>query len=189
VELFELGMIDRLPQLTVVQAKGAAPFAHLFARHEDDLLNEETPLDFASVDHPETLASAIKIGAPVSWQKAWRALRWTNGRVLTVSEQEIADAKAIIGRDGIGCEPASATTVAGIKRLVESDLIRQTESVVAVLTGHLLKDTDYVIKYHSETLFAEEDGETEGDRIIGTYSNHPVRVEATKDAILAALPG
>jgi threonine synthase len=189
VELFELGMIDRLPQLTVVQAKGAAPFAHLFARHEDDLLNEETPLDFASVDHPETLASAIKIGAPVSWQKAWRALRWTNGRVLTVSEQEIADAKAIIGRDGIGCEPASATTVAGIKRLVESDLIRQTESVVAVLTGHLLKDTDYVIKYHSETLFAEEGGETEGDRIIGTYSNHPVRVEATKDAILAALPG
>ncbi len=189
VELFELGVIDRLPKLTVVQAEGAAPFAHLFARHEEDLLNEETPLDFVAVDHPQTLASAIKIGAPVSWQKAWRALRWTNGRVLTVSEQDIADAKAIIGRDGIGCEPASATTVAGIKQLVASGVIRNDEGVVAVLTGHLLKDTDYVINYHSETLCADGGGEDKGDRIIGTYSNRPVRVKATKDAILAALPG
>jgi threonine synthase len=189
VELFELGLIDRLPQLTVVQAEGAAPFAHLFARHEEDLLNEETPSDFPVVAHPQTLASAIKIGAPVSWQKAWRALRWTNGRVLTVSEQEIADAKAIIGRDGIGCEPASATTVAGLKRLTVNGVIHNDEVVVAVLTGHLLKDTDYVIKYHSETLFAQEGGQAKGDKIVGSYSNHPVRVEATRDAILAALPG
>jgi len=189
VELFELGLIDRLPRLIVVQAEGAAPFAHFFARHEEDLLNEESPLDFAVVDHPETLASAIKIGAPVSWQKAWRALRWTNGRVLTVSEQEIADAKAIIGRDGIGCEPASATTVAGAKQLVASGLIRNDEVVVAVLTGHLLKDTDYVINYHSETLYAREGDETEGAGIIARYSNHPKRVKAAKHAVLAALPG
>jgi threonine synthase len=69
-------------------------------------------------EHPKTLASAIKIGAPVSWQKAWRAVSETGGSVITVTEQEIADAKAIIGRDGIGCEPASATTVAGIRKLV-----------------------------------------------------------------------
>jgi threonine synthase len=180
VELFELGLIERLPRLSVVQAEGAAPFAHLFARHEHDLLAEETPVDFVPVDHPLTLASAIKIGAPVSWPKAWRALRWTNGRVLTVTEQEIADAKAIIGRDGIGCEPASATTVAGIKRLVESGVIQPDEQVVAVLTGHLLKDTDYVINYHSETLFANVAG------VSGKYSNHPVRVQATKEAILRA---
>jgi threonine synthase len=187
VELFELGLIERLPRLSVVQAEGAAPFAHLFARHENDLLAEETPADFVAVDHPLTLASAIKIGAPVSWQKAWRALRWTNGRVLTVTEQEIADAKAIVGRDGIGCEPASATTVAGIKRLAESGVIQPDEVVVAVLTGHSLKDTEYVINYHSETLFAKAGDGAEGDRIMGTYSNHPVRVKATKDAILAAL--
>ncbi len=187
LELFELGLIDRLPQLTVVQAEGAAPFAHLFARHEKDLLDEETPSDFAAVDDPHTLASAIKIGVPVSWQKAWRAVRWTNGRVLSVSEQEIADAKAIIGRDGIGCEPASATTVAGLKRLVARGVIRNDEFVVAVLTGHLLKDTDYVIKYHGETL--SESGKEEGERIIGTYSNRPVQVKPTKDAILAALSG
>jgi threonine synthase len=188
VELFELGLIDRLPRLSVIQAEGAAPFASLFARHEADLFAEETPADFVPVDDPVTLASAIKIGAPVSWQKAWRALRWTNGRVLAVTEQEIADAKAIIGRDGIGCEPASATTVAGIKRLVASDVIQPGETVVAVLTGHLLKDTDYVINYHSETLSSKKDGEGDTDRIIGTYSNHPIRVSATREAILAALP-
>ena len=188
VELFELGLIDRLPRLSVVQAEGAAPFASLFARHEGDLFDEESPSDFVHVGDPVTLASAIKIGAPVSWQKAWRALRWTNGRVVAVSEQEIADAKAIIGRDGIGCEPASATTVAGIKRLVASEVIQPDETVVAVLTGHLLKDTDYATKYHSETLFSKEEGGAEADRLRGTYSNHPVQVETTKNAILAALP-
>src|SRR6266446_1164558 len=152
-ELQQLGLIDRLPQLTVVQAEGAAPFAHLFVKHADDLLNEEAPAECATVEHPHTLASAIKIGAPVSWPKAWRTLRWTSGRALSVSEQEIADAKAMIGRDGIGCEPASATTVAGIKRLVKDRVIRPGETVVAILTGHLLKDTDYVVNYHSDNLY------------------------------------
>lgn len=188
-ELQQLGVIDRLPQLTVVQAEGAAPFAHLFAQHEDLLFNENAPLESTTIDHPSTLASAIKIGAPVSWPKAWRALRWTNGRALWVSEQEIADAKAMIGRDGIGCEPASATTVAGIKRLVKDKVIRPGESVVAILTGHLLKDTDYVVKYHSDNLYRQDDsGKAElGMRIVGTFANHPVRVEAKSEAIKEAL--
>ena len=185
MELQQLGLIDRLPRLSVVQAEGAAPFADLFRRCENDLVEQDTPSDIVNVEHPITLASAIKIGAPVSWQKAWRALRWTNGRVLSVTEQEIADAKAIIGRDGIGCEPASATTVAGIKRLVSSGAIQGDETVLAVLTGHLLKDTDYVINYHRDTLFTR--GDDEGDRIFGTYGNHPLRVKATRDAILSAL--
>lgn len=142
-ELVKSGLIDRQPKITVVQAAGAAPFARFYSDPSPTFVNE---------NHPQTLASAIKIGAPVSWQKAWRAVRETGGSVITVTEQEIADAKAIIGRDGIGCEPASATTVAGIRKLVRDGTIKEDESVVAVLTGHLLKDTDYVIKYHNGTL-------------------------------------
>ena len=146
-ELVSSGLVDRAPKISVVQAVGAAPFAHFYAAPSQAFVNEE---------HPKTLASAIKIGAPVSWQKAWRAVTETGGSVLTVTEQEIADAKAMIGRDGIGCEPASATTVAGIRKLVEDGVIKTDESVVAVLTGHLLKDTDYVMKYYSGSLIAPD---------------------------------
>ena len=147
-ELEAAGLIDRQPRITVVQAEGAAPFARFYREHgSEDLVNEE---------HPQTLASAIKIGAPVSWKKAWNAVRDSDGRVITVTEQEIADAKAMIGREGIGCEPASATTVAGIRKLVNENVIKNDESVVAVLTGHLLKDTDYVIKYHDRSLVAPD---------------------------------
>ena len=146
-ELIAAGLIDRQPRITVVQAEGAAPFARFYREGATGIENEE---------HPETLASAIKIGAPVSWKKAWNAVRETGGDVITVTEQEIADAKAMIGRDGIGCEPASATTVAGIRKLVGANTIRKDESVVAILTGHLLKDTDYVIKYHEHKLIAPD---------------------------------
>jgi len=181
-ELLALGLIDRVPQITIVQAEGAAPFAQLFARHEDDVAQGAVPSEFVNVEQPRTLASAIKIGAPVSWKKAWRALSWTHGRALTVNEQEIADAKAIIGRDGIGCEPASATTVAGIKKLVAEGVIEKDKSVVAILTGHLLKDTDYVINYHRESLVASA-ANAEPHRVDGTFTNHPVRVKADVDRI------
>jgi threonine synthase len=148
-ELLKSGLIERQPKITVIQAAGAAPFARFYADDSRSLINEE---------HPQTLASAIKIGAPVSWQKAWRAVHETGGSVITVTEQEIADAKSVIGRDGIGCEPASATTVAGIRKLVNDGVIKEDDNVVAVLTGHLLKDTDYVMKYHNGTLVAP-DGE------------------------------
>jgi len=169
-ELLRSGFIERQPKITVVQAAGAAPFARFYAdASRSTLINEE---------HPKTLASAIKIGAPVSWQKAWRVVSETGGSVITVTEQEIADAKAVIGRDGIGCEPASATTVAGIRKLVEEDVIKETESVIAVLTGHLLKDTDYVMKYHNQELVRPD-----GERIVSTFGNSPVRVSASRTAI------
>ncbi len=187
-ELYQLGLIDRMPCITIVQAVGAAPLASLFLQHEQDLMVEDPTFDIVNLDQPHTLASAIKIGAPVSWKKAWRALRWTSGRVLTVSEQEIADAKAIIGRDGIGCEPASATTVAGIKKLVAAGTIKGDEKVVAVLTGHLLKDTDYVINYHSQKLsMSWESGAGNVKQIVGHFSNQPVRVEASQKAIRQVL--
>src|SRR6267378_7988574 len=189
-ELFELGIVDRLPRLQVIQAEGAAPFAQLFARREQDSTADDLSETLIPVKHPQTLATAIKIGAPVSWKKALRAVTETGGRVSTVSEQEIADAKAIIGRDGIGCEPASATTVAGIKRLINDGVIDADENVVAVLTGHLLKDADYIIKYHQDSLHTHDraaNRSKEERRIAGTFSNAPARVKATRAAILRHL--
>jgi len=164
-ELFHAGLIDRQPKITVIQASGAAPFAHFYSNPDHD--------SFINEAHPQTLASAIKIGAPVSWQKAWRAVNESGGGVITVTEQEIADAKAIIGRDGIGCEPASATTVAGIRKLVAANAIKDHETVVAVLTGHLLKDTDYVMNYHHQTLIAPDNAP-----LTGAFTNRPIRVKS-----------
>jgi len=202
-ELMDLGLIDRLPRLSVVQAEGAAPFADLFKAFPVSALgiagvspasrNQHSASDWNAWpaltpnEHPHTLATAIKIGAPVSWQKALRAVLASGGTVLSVGEQEMADAKAIVGREGIGCEPASASTVAGIKRLVADGVIRPTEDVVAVLTGHVLKDTDYAINYHEENLFSDGDDTTERRKLAGTYRNPPTLVQATKAAILEEL--
>src|SRR5215510_4566426 len=127
-ELFSLGFIDRIPRLAVIQAKGASPFYALFKSPNRDRL--------VPVTHPATLATAIRIGSPVSWPKALRSLELTNGIVEQVSENEIADAKAVIGRDGIGCEPASAVTLAGAKQMVSNRIIARDASVVCVLTGN-----------------------------------------------------
>ncbi|MEJ7616507.1 MAG: pyridoxal-phosphate dependent enzyme [Pyrinomonadaceae bacterium] len=191
-ELYDLGVIDRLPRLSVIQAEGAAPLAQLFAHpgEENPSIEDFRARSLTPVAHPHTLASAIKIGSPVSWRKAVRSVLWTGGHVLTVNEQQIADARAIIGRDGIGCEPASATTVAGIKKMVAAKLIDSGETVVAVLTGHVLKDTDYAINYHRETLYTHDrsDSKSKEERHINsTYANHAARVKASKEAILKHL--
>ncbi len=194
MELFTLGVIERLPRLVVVQAEGAAPFARLFPnfRAGDADAERTSEVDsfsgvFETIDKPQTLATAIKIGAPVSWKKALRAVRSTAGHALSVSEQEIADAKAVIGRDGIGCEPASATTLAGIKRLVAAGVIDSSAEVVAVLTGHILKDTDYAINYHRDALHAHDENGEEKRRLKSAYANPPARVRPTRTAILEQL--
>lgn len=176
-EMAQLKFIDRVPRLAVIQAEGAAPFYELWKSANETELR--------AVDHPVTLATAIRIGNPVSWKKARRALEWTNGIVERVTEQEIADAKAIIGRDGIGCEPASATTLAGIKRLVASDVIDTSQDVVAVLTGNLLKDPTYTIGYHTGKLALEVDGSR--SEIAGNFANRPIRVAADKEQIKGAV--
>lgn len=172
-EMAELGFINRLPRLAVIQAERSAPFYDLFASSDRSL--------FRAFPQPATLATAIRIGNPVSWKKALRAVVWTDGVVERVSEQEIADAKAMIGRDGIGCEPASAATLAGIKRLVASGQIRRGDRVVALLTGSLLKDPTYTINYHTGNLALEVEGEQH--RIEGSFKNQPMRVAADKDEI------
>jgi threonine synthase len=186
-EMLKLGLIDRLPKLNVVQAEGSAPLASLFGQLTPNQLADYSRLPGAMkpVEHPRTLASAIKIGAPVSWQKSLRTVLRSHGQIISVSEQEIADAKAMVGRDGIGCEPASATTVAGIRKLVAAGKIQAEESVFAVLTGHVLKDPDYVSQYHRGTLTF--DAGKGPQPIVGSFRNVPQRVAATKSAVLRVL--
>jgi len=172
-EMKKLRFIDRMPRLAVIQAEGAAPFYELFTSTDKSRLQP--------VATPQTLATAIRIGNPVSWTKALRTLQCTDGVVERVSEQEIADAKAIIGRDGIGCEPASAATLAGIKRLAASGVIDSSANVIAVLTGNLLKDPSYTIGYHTDKLALGDNG---AQRLVnGHFANRPTRVSANKDEI------
>ncbi len=124
------GLISRLPRLAAVQAEGAAPFAHSYAAGFSQL--EPVVAD--------TVATAIRIGNPASFDRAVRAIRATNGLVTTVTDQEILEAKAVVDRSGVGCEAASAAGVAGVKRLRHDAIIGEDDSVVAVLTGHLLKE-------------------------------------------------
>jgi threonine synthase len=141
-ELYDLGLIDRIPRLAIIQAEGANP---LYKSYQTGFTHYE-PV------HAETIATAIKIGNPVSFKKAVRTLKWTDGVVEQVSDQEIMDTKALIDRQGIGCEPASACSVAGIQKLVEKGIIGRDETVVGILTGHLLKDAEVVVDYHNGTL-------------------------------------
>jgi len=171
-ELHELGFIARMPRLAVVQAEGAAPFWRLM--HEGG--------EFTSVPKPETLATAIRIGDPVSWPKALHEIRASNGVVEKVSEQEIADAKAQIGRAGIGCEPASAATLAGIRKLRASGAMEGSARVVAVLTGNVLKDPDYIYKYHTGKLQSPDSG-----TIHPTFGNRPEVVSNDPDLICSLL--
>ncbi len=172
-ELAALGFIARAPRLAIIQAEGASPFYELFASPDHTLFQPQA--------QPATLATAIRIGNPVSWKKALRAIEQTRGVVERVSEQEIADAKAVIGRDGIGCEPASAATLAGIKKLTAAGVIQATDNVAAVLTGNLLKDPTYTVAYHTDKLAMDSAGEPRAIR--GSFANRPVRVAADKQQI------
>lgn len=167
-ELFDLGLIDRLPRLAVIQAEGASPLYHAYKS------------GFAALEpmHAETIATAIKIGNPVSYRKAKRAVEWTNGVVEQVSDQEIMDAKALIDRSGIGCEPASGCTLAGVRKLVDSGVIGRDETVAGILTGHVLKDPEATLDYHSGALIAKKG-------IHPTYQNLPHDAAADIDVIRA----
>jgi threonine synthase len=174
LELWKIGFIDRLPRIAVVQAAGSAPFY--------DFMTLPDRAAFAPVAQPETLATAIRIGNPVSWPKAASVLEKTNGVVESASEQEIADAKAIIGRSGIGCEPASAATLAGIRKLTVARLIKPSDRVVAILTGNVLKDPDYIYRYHTGELKTPA-----GQPISSNFGNKPKLVGNDPEAIIALL--
>jgi threonine synthase len=136
-ELAALGLIARMPRLIVVQAAGASPFHHLWQSQGDRLL---------AVPEPDTRATAIRIGNPANWPKALRALAQTEGLTEAVTDPQIQAAKAELARGGIGCEPASAATLAGVKKLRAAGAIEAGATVVAILTGHQLKDPDYILE-------------------------------------------
>ncbi len=175
LEMQELKLISRLPKLSIIQAQGANPFyrsVHEFGG---------TKLEPITAD---TMATAIRIGNPASWKKALRVLRATGGEVEQVTEAQIAAAKAEIGSDGVGCEPASAVTLAGLKKLVQRGFVKRGETVVLVLTGHVLKDPDFTIKFHRGDLFAGTPNAAEALR-----DRHLQRAPVVLDADLGSVIG
>jgi len=166
-ELRDLGLISRLPRIAVIQAAGANPLYTAF----------QTKKALIPVNGAKTIATAIKIGNPVSWGKSLRGIEATDGIVEEVTDQEIMDAKAVVDGAGIGAEPASCATVAGAKKLVAAGVIKPDEQVCGILTGHLLKDPDAAIGYHR--------GELDGIR--SNLANPPVSVTADLASVLKVL--
>ena len=155
-----LGLIDRVPRMLAIQATGASPFAAAYRRGFDRL----EPM------RPETVATAIRIGDPVSYHRAIGSIERTEGVVIDVDDAAILEAKARVDAFGIGAEPASCATVAGLRAAVQEGIVAPHETVVGVLTGHLLKDPDTTLKYHQ--------GKLGGDQI-----NPPVTIDPTLDAL------
>lgn len=139
-ELLELGFIEKVPRVVVVQAEGANPFYRTVSERSSELI---------PVDEPSTEATAIRIGRPANWKKARRVLDFTDGMCESVTDEEIFEAKRVLAEDGVACEPASAATVAGVRKLCRSGKIERHADVVAVLTGNQLKDTDYIMRHRS----------------------------------------
>jgi threonine synthase len=164
-ELKELGLISKIPRLAVIQAEGSSPFYEYYRRDFKDF----QPMK------PETIATAIRIGNPVNLPKAVRALNWTNGIVERVTDAEIMEAKAHLDRSGIGGEPAAAASLAGIRKLTTSGVIKSSEAVVGVLTGHILKDADAIIQYHFDESSPAPD------------ANRPIPVRASLADVLRVL--
>lgn len=178
-EMKELGLVARVPRISVIQAAGANPLVRSLALTRG-----------ASIEPVEahTRATAIRIGNPASWRKAARVIQESGGWCIDVTEAEISIAKAELGAEGLGCEPASAVTLAGLKKLRAKALIHASETVVLVLTGHTLKDADYTIDFHRGTLLNDEEMlgvESE----IEALRRNAIVTDATPEAVLSAMKG
>ncbi len=171
LELKQLGLIDRVPRLAIINATGADTLTDLVNNKKlvwnggnvdqriiDDYYADLTARHFS----PHTCASAIEISRPVNLKKCLRAIDVCDGVVLAVTDEEICDAKALIGKYGLGCEPASAATIAGLKHLLARGTVAKDDRVACVLTGHALKDPNVTVNYHKDKL--------------GEFSNAPVEV-------------
>src|SRR6516162_3164582 len=196
IELAELGLLKRLPRLAVINAAGANTFFQLFGqanlRWEGGKPARLTIEDYyrkldAERIRAATIASAIEINRPVNLPKALRALDRCGGVVREVSDQDILDAKAKVGAGGLGCEPASAASVAGARKLRQEGVIAAEERVVCILTGHALKDPTATVAYHSTDpkTFAEVLGHRGVRR--ATFANRAVQVANDLDEIIKAI--
>jgi len=177
LEMRDLGLIPHLPKLSVIQAGGANALVRT--------LREAGGKHLVSVQ-AETRATAIRIGNPASWQKAVNVIRSTGGACEQVSELEIAQAKAEIGAEGIGCEPASAVTLAGLKKLLQQGFVKPDETVVLVLTGNLLKDPDFTMEFHRGDLFKGTIHERESSSL-NPFRHTPIVLDANLDAVIQTL--
>ncbi|OHB67500.1 MAG: threonine synthase [Planctomycetes bacterium RBG_13_62_9] len=178
-ELKQLGLIDRVPRMAIINATGADTLTDLVNNKKllwnggrvnqqiiDDYYADLTARHFS----PHTCASAIEISRPVNLKKCLRAIDVCNGIVLAVTDEEILDAKALIGKHGLGCEPASAATIAGLKHLLADGTIARDDRVACVLTGHPLKDPNATVNYHKDRQ--------------GPFSNPPTEAPNDLDAII-----
>src|SRR5271169_803538 len=178
LEMKRLGVVHSVPKISVIQAEGANPlYRTVHEMHGKKLVTVEA----------DTLATAIRIGNPASWRKSLKVLEATGGCVEQVSEAEIAVAKAEIGADGVGCEPASAVTLAGLKKLVKSGFVQRGNSVVLVLTGHVLKDPEYTIQFHRGDLSVPRMEDEEFRAITARQRKAPIVLDANADSVLRAL--
>jgi threonine synthase len=182
LEMRALGLISRLPKLSVIQAEGANALVRTL---------RETGGKHLVTVQAETRATAIRIGNPASWKKAVHVLEATGGLCEQVTEIEIAQAKAEIGAEGIGCEPASAVTLAGLKKLVKSGFVKPEESVILVLTGNLLKDPDFTMEFHRGDLFKDsvlkDSGDGDSSAALNSLRRPPIVLDATLDAVIRTL--
>jgi threonine synthase len=186
-ELVELGFIERAPRLAVINASGADT---LYALYEEKKLRwNGGDLDTLDEEHRKasTIASAIEINRPVNLTKCLRALETCDGVVRRVSDQDILDAKAKVGAGGIGCEPASAASVAGARLLRREGVIAPSDRVVCILTGHLLKDPTATVAYH--TTDQEQFNEVLGKRGVrrAAFANRAVAVRNDLQDIMRAI--
>ncbi len=176
-EMKQLGFISRLPKISVIQAEGANPLIRTIRETGGEKL---VPVQ------AETMATAIRIGNPASWKKALRVIRESEGTVEQVTEIEIALAKAEIGAEGIGCEPASAVTLAGLKKLVKQGFVKANERVVLILTGHALKDAEFTLKFHRGDLFVGTPFEIQS-KALQSQQRAPLVLEPSVDAVIDLL--
>ena len=158
IELYKLGLISKMPRIAVINSEGAPTLNNLVNKRrltwnggnvDRNVIREYYRYLDKYNERASTIASAIEINRPVNLKKCLRALEATNGVVRAVSDQQIVDAKAWVAREGLGCEPASAASVAGLKMLVAEGVIDEDETVACVLTGHQLKDPHATVAYHS----------------------------------------
>jgi threonine synthase len=195
-ELFELGLIPRMPRLAVINAAGADTFYQLFERAKLRWNNGQPDRSIMEAHYRKldaekvrasTIASAIEINHPVNLTKALRALEKCGGVVREATDQEILDAKAKVGAGGLGCEPASGASVAGARKLRQEGIIEPGERVVCVLTGHQLKDPTATVAYH--TADAKTFEEVLGQRGVrrASFANRAVQVANDLDEIIRAI--
>lgn len=203
IELKQLGLIDRVPRLAIIQAQGSrtldrvvnelgakwspAAGSALSGTYDRAMVQAEYARMDAKNERAHTVATAIEINRPVNLSKALRALHAMNGVVRHVSDAEIVENKALVGKWGYGCEPASGASVAGLRMLMKEGLITPRDRVACVLTGHVLKDPDVTVAYHTGVEAKAAAVDLSASHPTGRISNPPIRVPDDVEAILKAM--